>query len=283
RLFPMTFLNRLFNRKSKTELSSPAPLRRSLTDPVQSSLGRNASSSDKSDNDTFDIRPPSRLVTTRRRAGCDMTRSKTSVDIGSVRSSSVASSSHSTEPLSTSADGSKNQYRQVKALHRSRMHTIMAAQDRSSKRAVVMKTFQKLRLSSTLKARIDSEIQHLRALTGVPGVVKYVNHFEDEECIYLVLERSPGTTLIELVANCGGRLSEAAMVTDVLTPLALLLADLHRRGIVHRQIKPEHVLVSPEAGRITLVDFGEAVNKKQRCLNNRAGTLEYMALLTKWR
>ena len=62
----------------------------------------------------------------------------------------------------------------------------------------------------------------------------------------------------------------------MLLPLTQVLVDLHRHGIVHRQIKPEHVLCRAEEGAVTLVDFAEAVNKNQRCLNNRAGSLEYM-------
>ncbi len=83
--------------------------------------------------------------------------------------------------------------------------------------------------------------------------------------------------MIEMVANCGGRVPEHVFVPDVLIPLTLLLADLHRRGLVHRHIKPEHVLCTREHGAVTLVDFAECVDKTQRCLNNRAGALEYMA------
>lgn len=83
--------------------------------------------------------------------------------------------------------------------------------------------------------------------------------------------------MIEMVANCGGRVPEHVLVPDVLIPLTLLLADLHRRGLVHRHIKPEHVLCTHEHGAVTLVDFADCVDKTQRCLNNRAGSLEYMA------
>ncbi|EFJ41239.1 hypothetical protein VOLCADRAFT_119772, partial [Volvox carteri f. nagariensis] len=183
------------------------------------------------------------------------------------------------EPASSSADGSKTRYRHLRALHRSRLHTIMAAQDRTSNRPVVLKTFMKARMSSSLRAKLEVEVAQLRALSGVPGVVQLIQQFEDEDSVYIVLERCPGSTLIEMIANSGGRLSEAVLVPDVLIPLTLVLADLHRRGVVHRQIKPEHTLCHPSegGGGVTLVDFSDAVNKTQRCLNNRAGALEYMA------
>lgn len=68
----------------------------------------------------------------------------------------------------------------------------MAAQDRSSKHAVVMKTFYKARLTSALRVKLESEVVHLRMLAGVPGIVKFIDQFEDDECIYVVLERCAG-------------------------------------------------------------------------------------------
>ncbi|GLI69688.1 hypothetical protein VaNZ11_014376 [Volvox africanus] len=274
----MAFFNRLFNRKSKPEFLSTlqhSSLRRSLTDPQPSTSsparGQRSSNEDK---DTIEILSGPRSVRVRgRRAGCDFGRSKTSVDVGSVRSSA----SSAADPVSGSADGSKSQYRTLRALHRSRLHTIVAAQDRSNKRAVVLKTFAKNRMSSSLRAKLEAEVAHLRSLSCVPGVVQFIQQFEDDESIFIVLDRCPGPTLIELVANSGGRLSENVLVPYVLIPLLFVLIDLHRRGIVHRQIQPEHTLCQIEAGLVTLVDFSEAVNKNQRCLNNRAGSLEYMA------
>jgi hypothetical protein len=46
-----------------------------------------------------------------------------------------------------------------------------------------------------------------------------------------------GLTLIELTASRGGRLHEEAAMVDVIIPLARLLSELHRRGVVHRQVQ----------------------------------------------
>ncbi|PNW85774.1 hypothetical protein CHLRE_03g205950v5 [Chlamydomonas reinhardtii] len=273
----MSFLNRLFNRKKPELGAQQQPLRRSLTEPSPSSVtpsrGRRSSSDDR---DTFDITPPSRVAPRGRRVGVELARAKTSVDVTSVRSS-AASSAPESGANNVVVDGPKTQYKTLRTLHRSRLHTISLAQDRNTKAPVVLKTFFKARLSSSARAKLDAEVTHLRSLCGVPGVVKYVAHFEDDDSFHIVLERCPGTTLIELVANSGGRLAEAALVCDVLIPLTVLLADLHRRGVVHRHIKPEHVLCAPDTGAVTLLDFSEAADRRARCLNNRAGTLEYMA------
>lgn len=36
------------------------------------------------------------------------------------------------------------------------------------------------------------------------------------------------------------------------------------------------MLCAPDTGAVTLLDFSEAADRRARCLNNRAGTLEYM-------
>lgn len=74
----------------------------------------------------------------------------------------------------------------------------MAAQDRQSKRSVVLKTFSKARMSSSLRARLENEVKHLRALAGVPGVVHMLSQTEDEDSIYIVLERVTGGSLLEI-------------------------------------------------------------------------------------
>ena len=84
-----------------------------------------------------------------------------------------------------------------------------------------------------------------------------------------------GLTLIELMANLGGRLGEQRCATEVAAPLLSALATLHARGIVHRDIKPEHILCT--FGSVKLVDFVEAAVKGESSLNHRAGQFEYQA------
>ena len=74
----------------------------------------------------------------------------------------------------------------------------MSGQDRHSQQTVVLKTFQKSRLSSTAQAKLDAELQTLKLLSGSPGVVKLVNYVEDEDNCYIVMERCPGARVLQL-------------------------------------------------------------------------------------
>lgn len=84
-----------------------------------------------------------------------------------------------------------------------------------------------------------------------------------------------GFTLIELMANNGGYIHESRCAIEIAFPLLCALAALHSIGVVHRDIKPEHIMCS--YGAVKLVDFCESAQKGQQCLNHRVGQLEYMA------
>ncbi len=86
---------------------------------------------------------------------------------------------------------------------------------------------------------------------------------------------SAGQTLIELVAECGGRMSERRCAMEVAQPLVLAVAELHGLRIVHRNLKPEHIICS--LAGVTLVDLFEAGDMKKQNLNHRTGTKEYSA------
>lgn len=71
--------------------------------------------------------------------------------------------------------------------------------------------------------------------------------------VYLVLEYVAGPTLRELIARQAPM--SPARTLDLLIPVLRGLAQAHRCGLVHRDVKPENVLVSPE-GVVKVADFG---------------------------
>ncbi|WP_251092222.1 serine/threonine-protein kinase [Streptomyces sp. Caat 7-52] len=103
----------------------------------------------------------------------------------------------------------------------------------------------------------------------VAGLYEYV---ESPEGAAIVMELVDGVSLRILLSREGPLEPEAALV--ILKGSLLGLADAHRLGIVHRDYKPENVLVAPD-GTSKLVDFGIAVDTGTRV--GIAGTPSYMA------
>jgi eukaryotic-like serine/threonine-protein kinase len=103
-----------------------------------------------------------------------------------------------------------------------------------------------------------------------PNVVRLYEYVQAPAGAAIVMELVDGVSLREILARRGQTSAEAALV--VLQGSLLGLAAAHRRGVVHRDYKPENVLVDG-AGASKLTDFGIAARAGDRPIP--AGTLAY--------
>jgi serine/threonine-protein kinase len=86
-----------------------------------------------------------------------------------------------------------------------------------------------------------------------PGLVAVYDQGSDRQHPFLVMELVEGGTLRELLAERGPMPPHA--VAAVLRPVLGGLAVAHRHGLIHRDVKPENVLIS-DAGEVKIADFG---------------------------
>ena len=103
-----------------------------------------------------------------------------------------------------------------------------------------------------------------------PHVVRLYEYVESPSGAAIVMELVDGVPLRQILARQGGTTPEAALV--VLQGSLLGLAAAHERGVVHRDYKPDNVLVD-EDGRSKLTDFGIAVRAGDQTAAR--GTLVY--------
>jgi beta-lactam-binding protein with PASTA domain/tRNA A-37 threonylcarbamoyl transferase component Bud32 len=135
------------------------------------------------------------------------------------------------------------------------MATIYRAKDRILDRAVAVKVLHPhLAQDRTLLERFRVEARSAAALVH-PNVV---NVFDQGVAglPYIVMEFVDGPSL-RTVLNVRGRLP-AAEALAVLRPVCSALTMAHRAGTVHRDVKPENVLVASEDGTVKVTDFGVA-------------------------
>jgi serine/threonine-protein kinase len=88
-----------------------------------------------------------------------------------------------------------------------------------------------------------------------PNVVAVFDQGSDGQYLYLAMEYLPGRTLRGLLDDRGWFAPREAL--GIMVPLLSGLAAAHASGIVHRDVKPENVLIGPD-GRLKVVDFGLA-------------------------
>jgi hypothetical protein len=118
-------------------------------------------------------------------------------------------------------------------------------------------------------ARFRAEARHAASLSH-PGIAQVYDYGETGEGHppYLVMELVDGPSLTGLLA--GGPL-DAATTMDVIAQAAAALQVAHSAGLVHRDIKPGNLLVSP-GGQVKITDFGIA-NAAGSAPITRTGTL----------
>jgi eukaryotic-like serine/threonine-protein kinase len=120
--------------------------------------------------------------------------------------------------------------------------------------------------------RFRAEAQLLRSLAD-PHVVRLFDYVEEPgQGAAIVMELVDGVSLHEMITSQGPTTAESALL--VLKGSLLGLAAAHAAGVVHRDYKPENVLVNAE-GTSKLTDFGVAVRAGQDA--PAGGTPFYMA------
>jgi serine/threonine-protein kinase len=156
------------------------------------------------------------------------------------------------------------------------MATVYLATDQRLERRVAIKIMHgHLADDSTFKNRFVQEARSAARLAN-PNVVSVFDQGQDSDMAYLVMEYLPGITLRELLAE-RGRLS-AQQVVDIMHAVLTGLAAAHRAGIVHRDVKPENVLLADD-GRIKISDFGLARAASANTATGQAllGTIAYLS------
>lgn len=118
----------------------------------------------------------------------------------------------------------------------------------------------------------------LHALLQHPSICRFVETLEDDFNIFLVLELVEGKELLQEVLENGPMSEEEA--AEVLVQVLQALEHCHEQGLVHRDVKPENILIQHSEGtkavRVKLIDFGIAAAIGETP-NGVEGTMQYLA------
>jgi serine/threonine protein kinase/tetratricopeptide (TPR) repeat protein len=123
--------------------------------------------------------------------------------------------------------------------------------------------------------RFRKEAQILAKLSADQAAIVMIHDLvEDERGLFIVMEYVPGPTLENVLADSPGAV-ETKAVLQVIWRLAGALHDVHRAGIIHRDIKPGNIIVA-EGLRPKIADFGVAAGLTGDA-SMPLGTTKYMA------
>ncbi|APX32989.1 serine/threonine protein kinase [Brachybacterium sp. P6-10-X1] len=127
--------------------------------------------------------------------------------------------------------------------------------------------------------RFRAEARHTAALSH-DAIAALYDYGELDGRAYIVMELCPGRPLSDIIEENTGGLPEKRVVS-ILVELARALDAAHSKGVVHRDVKPENVLVDEENDwSMKITDFGIARSKDQARLTKTGlvmGTAQYLS------
>ncbi|AKL65812.1 MULTISPECIES: Stk1 family PASTA domain-containing Ser/Thr kinase [Streptomyces] len=125
---------------------------------------------------------------------------------------------------------------------------------------------------------VDRFIREAKSVARLahPNVVGVFDQGTDGPYTYLAMEYVSGCTLRDVLRERGALQPRAAL--DILEPVLAALGAAHRAGFVHRDMKPENVLIGDD-GRVKVADFGlvRSVDSVTSTTGSVLGTVSYLA------
>ena len=168
-------------------------------------------------------------------------------------------------------------YRLGHELGRGGMSVVYSALSEKSGQKVAVKVLYPYYASNTdLINRLHREVEVLRKVQH-PNIVRYLDSGQRRSCTYYVMEFLSGESLEQRLER-ERRLPEAEACRVILA-VARGLAEAHRHGIFHRDVKPGNIFLTKD-GQIKLMDFGLAKDETdpyQTQLGLVIGTPLYLA------
>ena len=128
------------------------------------------------------------------------------------------------------------------------------------------------------KELVKSEIDIMK-LCHHPNIVKLLDHFENSEFIYIVMEYLSGGTLNQYIKKHYFNFTES-QTANIIKQIANGIKYLHNYGIIHRDLKTDNIMLTKnnDNGIIKIMDFGlsKIVGPKEGLIEGY-GTLSYVA------
>ncbi|CAD8090497.1 unnamed protein product [Paramecium sonneborni] len=106
-----------------------------------------------------------------------------------------------------------------------------------------------------------------------PSFAKYYYSKETEDSLYIVQEYLEGKTLTQLIKTVD---MEESHIKQIVIELLNSVSYLHSRDIIHRDIKPDNIIITNE-GVVKLIDFGLSSHSESKLSYDKCGTLLFMA------
>ena len=162
--------------------------------------------------------------------------------------------------------------------------TVYAGQRVADRLPVAVKLVSKAKvvamdLDEETAKNVPLEVALMRTVADVPGVIRLIDFFELPDCFFLILERMDNCKdLFDYISEAGHLTENVArhFFRQVLTAVE----GCHARGVLHRDIKDENLLVDTKTLRLKLIDFGSGSRLRDEIYSDFDGEFSSISLGT---
>ena len=150
--------------------------------------------------------------------------------------------------------------------------------EKKTKERVAIKIIKKNKTKSSDIELVRTEIDVMK-LCHHPNVVQLLDHFENAEYIFIVMEYIRGGRLTDYMKEKKYNFTEKR-AAEIIYQIALGVKYLHKYGIIHRDLKPDNIMLTEasDKGKIKIMDFGlsKILGKKEKTVDG-FGTLTFVS------
>ena len=143
------------------------------------------------------------------------------------------------------------------------MGTVYKAMDRRLAEAGEANPFVAIKVLSPKLSRNGAALRALqqeaakgRCLSH-PNIVRFIDLDREDDLFFIVLEWLEGKSLSSILDDNRGNTLDFATAMDIVNQTSRGLSYAHQRGVVHADIKPGNIIITPE-GQVKIIDFGVA-------------------------
>src|SRR3978361_1571377 len=164
----------------------------------------------------------------------------------------------------------EGRYRVLERLARGGTSTVYSAGDERLHRPVAVKVMSAALSTDPAFADRFAREARVAARLSHPNAVSVYDQGTDGSHVFLVMELVRGRTLRDLLRERG--VLSPAQAVSIMEPVLGALAAAHRAGLVHRDVKPENILLSDD-GAVKVADFGLARAIEADASSTRTGLM----------
>merc|ERR1711892_483738 len=134
---------------------------------------------------------------------------------------------------------------------------VYAAERKSDGLEVAVKEVSK-DMDTLTNNNVPLEVALMQQVNDIPGVIKLLDYFDTTDSFYIVMERFTSKDLFDFISEQGPLSEDVAK--DLFSQLVDTVSECHEKGVVHRDIKDENILIDINTFKTKLIDFGSGAN-----------------------